>query len=70
MRINLLGYLVTQFSIKLYILQILMNVLLVMVDVKFIVLTHLGRLSAPVIIMKYLMLLDCSVLVCKAYNSY
>ena len=45
-----------------------MNVLLIMVDVKFIVPIHLGHLTAPVIIMKYLMLLDCSVLVCKAHK--
>ena len=42
-----------------------MNVPLVMVDVKFIVLILKGHLHALVIIMKYLMTQDYSVLVCK-----
>lgn len=47
--------------------QILMNVLLAMVDVKCIVLIQMGHLHALVIIMKYLMLQDYSVLVGKKW---
>ena len=41
-----------------------MSVQLLMVDVKSIVLTHLGHLPALVTTMKYLILQDYSVLVC------
>ena len=42
-----------------------MNVPLTMVDVKYTVLIHLGHLHALVIVMKYLILQDCSVFVRK-----
>ena len=48
----------------------LMNVLLVMVDVKCTVQIHQDHLSALVIIMKYWMLQDYSVLVCEHKRFY